>query len=288
MMARRTAGQADAARGVALVAVLWIVAALSVLVIGVVQTQRDELRMASAARARLQAGAAGQAAIHLVVQGLLAAPNPPDRLVRLPVRYDDRDMVVEVLPLSGLVDINLAPAPLLARLFEVAGGRDAGQAGQLASAVIEARQARAAGPLMRFMAPEELLSVPGVDYDLYARLALLVTADSRGGGRINPLAAPQDVLQLLARGDRAIADRIAKDRDTGLAAIDTTRLETAFIDAATSSRFRFSAQVALPDGSVAVIARDIDISAASDNDTPWRLLRAHAPVLRPPQHNPPS
>jgi general secretion pathway protein K len=271
-------------RGVALVAVLWVVAALSILVTGLVQTQREEIRTASSSRLRLQADALGQGAINLAVQMLLAdsgGPQQRERLTRTSIAYAGVAMQVEIEPLTGLVDLNLAPAPLLAALFTFGGAVDAAVAERLAAAVVAAREARPAGPPPRFQAPEELLGVAGVDYDLYARLAHLLTTDSRGSGRINPLAAPPGVLLILAGGDQAVASRVAADRDANVPGMDTTRLQTALTDKSVTTRFRFSALVPFPDGSQVTVARDIDISPAADGTAPWRTMRVHAPVMRP-------
>lgn len=268
-------------RGVALVAVLWVVAALSILVTGLVQTQREEIRAASSAHIRQQADAIGQGAIELVVQGMVMQPAAHARLARTRVSYDGVDMVVEAQPLAGLVDLNLAPAPLLAALFTVNGGVDKGTADRLAASLVAMREVRPAAPAPRFQAPEELLGVEGVDYDLYARLAHLVTTDSRGTGRINPLAAPLEVLLLLARGDQALASRIAADRDADAPGMDTTRLEAAFTDTSVSSRFRFRAFVPFPDGAQVTVVRDIDISPVTEGTVPWRTMRAHPPVMSP-------
>ena len=266
-------------RGVALVAVLWVVAALSILVTGLVQTQREEIRSAVSARTRLQADAVGQGAIHMAVQTLIQQGQRRERLSRIKVPYDGVEMVVEVQPFSGLVDLNLAPAPLLAALFSVQGLLDEGAATRLAASVVALRDARPAGPPPRFRAPEELLAVEGVDYDLYARLAHFVTTDSRGSGRINPLAAPPGVLLLLADGDQSLASRVAAERDAEVVGMDTTRLKAAFIDQSVSSRLRFRAFVPAPDGSEVIVVRDIDISFASEGTAPWRTMRVHAPVM---------
>lgn len=266
-------------RGVALVAVLWVVAALSILVTGLVQTQREEVRNASSARTRLQADALGQGAIHLAVQALIARNQQQDRLARLQIAYDGVQVQVEVLPFSGLVDVNLAPAPLLAALLAVNGAVEPAAATRLAASIVALRDLRPSEPPPRFKAPEELLNVGGIDYDLYARLAHLVTTDSRGSGRINPLAAPQEVLILLAGGDQSLASRVAADRDANVPGVDTTRLQAAFIDNSVSGRLRFRALVPFPDGSQVVVVRDIDISSVAEGTAPWRTLRTHAPVI---------
>ncbi|MCY7319245.1 MAG: general secretion pathway protein GspK, partial [Ramlibacter sp.] len=132
-------------RGVALIAVLWVVAALSILVTGLVQTQREEIRSAVSARIRLQADAVGQGAIHVAVQTLNQQSQRRERLARIKVPYDGVEVIVEVQPFSGLVDVNLAPPPLLAALFSVNGGLDVGAATRLAASVVALRDARPAG-----------------------------------------------------------------------------------------------------------------------------------------------
>lgn len=260
-----------AARGVALIAVLWIVAALAVLVTGLVQAQRSELRLAGVARASLVGEAAGQAAIHLVLQRMAGGGPRVDRLTRTDVDYDGRAIAVEVMPMTGLVDLNQAAAPLLAALLQRVGGLDEPQARALADTLV-ARRTEGADALLD--APEALLSLPGVGYDLFARLAPFVTTGSRGGGRINALAAPYDMLLFLAGGNAAVAQRIADDRDAGVAAIDTTRLEGAFIDATVSSRYRITARVPLPDGAHVLAVRDVDLAAGAGQGAPWQTLRA--------------
>jgi general secretion pathway protein K len=277
-------GHQRSTRGVTLVIVLWIVAALTILVAGLVQTQRSELRLAGAARLQLLAGAAGQGAIQLAVQNLLGSAKPPDRLTRQQVAYGGRDIVVEVMPLSGLVDLNTAPEALLAALFQQAGGQDEGAARALAAAAVERRQRPpAAGQPARFEMPEELLSLPGVDHDLFARLSPLVTTDSAGSGKVNAMAAPFEVLLVLARGNAELARRIADERDAGSAAIDTTRLEGAFIDATVSTRYRFTALVLEPDGSRLAVLREIDTRFAPPGGPPWRTLRAGSRRIPAPQ-----
>ena len=261
-------------RGVTLVIVLWMVAALTILVAGLVQSQRSELRLAGAARAQLLAGAAGQAAIQIAVQQLVGSAPPPDRLRRLAFSHGGRDVEVAVMPLSGLIDLNTAPQSLLTDLFRHAGGLAEGDARALAAALFERRQRPPEGgrpPRLELI--EELLALPGVDHDLFARIAPLVTTDSAGNGKVNAMAAPVEVLLVLARGNADLARGIASERDAGSPAIDTTRLEVAHIDATVSSRYRFTARMPEPDGSQVAVVRDIDTRAAVPGGPPWRTLR---------------
>lgn len=263
-------------RGVTLVVVLWTVAALTILVSGLVRAQRSELRLAGVARSQLQAVAAGQAAIAQVAQRLAPAPGAESRLTRWRERVGGQDIDVQVMPLTGLVDLNLAPEPLLAALLSGPGGVDSSAAQALAGAIQAERLAGTPrGQRRRFELVEELLAVPGVDPDLFARIAPFLTTDSAGTGRVNALAAPLPVLTVLARGDAEPARRIAADRDAGAAAIDTTRLEAAFVDATVSHRYRFTAFVPEPGGlSGHAVVRELDLRARRDGSAPWHVLRA--------------
>ena len=111
-------------QGIALIAVLWIVAALSIVVTGVVHSVRSEVRLVSSARQVVESVALGEAAINLVLQEMVARSERPAKLMLLPVNYQGHSMVVEAMPLTGLRDINKASVPLLARLYAVAGGLD--------------------------------------------------------------------------------------------------------------------------------------------------------------------
>ena len=261
--------------GVALVAVLWIVAALCILVTGMVQAPRDEIRLVSSARQTVQGSALGTAAIQLVLQQVAARSEPVTRLNRIKVSYAGITIPVEVMPLNGLIDLNRAPEPLLVALFTVGGQMAPDPAAALAKVLVAARTP---GPLTRggprFEAIEDLLQLAGVDFGLYARLSPLVTTDALGGGRINPMAAPEAVLLVLSGGDAAKAARIATSRDGGGPGVDTTDLPPLYIDTVATTRFRLVAQVPLPDGRRLLSSRSVETGRASPDGVPWRIFQA--------------
>ena len=262
-------------KGMALIAVLWIVAALSILVAGMSQAVRVEARLVSSARQIVVASALGDAAIHLVLQAMVASAEPLTRLATVQTRYQGLEIAVQILPLNGLIDINSAPEPLLARLFVLAGGAAPADAAVLAHAAVELRAARGAqGRAQGFEAQEDLMRVPGLDYDLYANIAPLVTADQAGSGRVNPMAAPEGVLAVLADGNVALAASIAAERSAGGSAIDTTTLTGDYIDSAATRRFQLQARVPLPDGGWVLVSRSVDLRAAAQGGLPWRTFRA--------------
>ena len=261
-------------RGIALIAVLWIVAGLSIAVTGIVHTLRSETRAIAAERRMTEMQAAGEAAIMLVLQDMTAtrAVSPPP-WKRTEVPFGGHAIVVEASALNGLIDLNRASPELLQALFTVAGGLGAQSSRELAQATVQARERPdPAGRAEGFEAVEDLMRVPGLGYDLYARLRPLVTADVRGAGRVNPQAAPREVLAVLAQGNISrVAAMVSARADSGTP-VDTTALSGEFIDTSIGSRYRFQALVSLPDGVEGVVVRDVDLMADQRAGLPWRVF----------------
>ncbi|MDH4416560.1 general secretion pathway protein GspK [Acidovorax sp. HMWF029] len=263
-------------RGMALIAVLWVVAALTILVTGFSRVARDEVGIVASARQGVFAQAMGDAAIALALREVSGVAVPISRVQQVEVAYGGVKVPVFIMPLNGLIDLNAAPPGLLVRLYVVAGGLPEGAAEALAQATVEARTR--AGPMNqpeRFEANEDLLRVPGVDYDLYARLSPLLTVYARaGGGRVNPMAAPLEVLTVLANGNAAIAGRIVRERDQGAQWVDTTSLEASYIGVSPFRRYRVTALVPLADGTRMRVSRTVDLGFSSRDGLPWRTLHA--------------
>ncbi|AYM97758.1 general secretion pathway protein GspK [Acidovorax sp. 1608163] len=276
---RAVGGRVIHRRGVVLVAVLWIVMALSIIVTGLSRSVRDEARMLSLARQGAQASALGDAAIQLVLQQMGAEPKPVDRMTTVQVQYMGQEIGVQVMPLNGLVDINSAQIPLLVRLLTVAGGLAEGAATPVAQAIVDYREQRSAqGVPRRFEAVEDLMRVPGVNYDLYARLSGLVTADIRSSGMVNPLAAPPAVLQVLAGGNAELVSQIDARRQSGQPGIDMTGLDAAFVGSGTVRRYRLQARVSAADGGAYFVTRYVDINPRSRDGFPWTTFHMQREV----------
>lgn len=258
--------------GIALVAVLWMVAALSIVVTSMSSSVRQEVKAVSASRQSLVGEAMGQAAIQLVLQDLASKPDRTQALSYVDTVFRDTPMRVRVLPLTGLIDINNAPPALLASLFRYAGA-DAKSAEALAAATIDWRSAKdGRGRPVAFEAPEDLLRVRGIDYTLYARLSAVVTADLQGSGRVSLSAAPGEVLTVLASGNAAPPAGRATEGDTARAGIDTTTLNSEFTDSnAQTQRFQLQARVPLSGGSWLLVSRTVDFSGGT-NGLQWRTI----------------
>lgn len=260
--------------GIALIAVLWIVAALSIIVTGVVHSVRSEVRLVNHTRQAVEGIALGEAAIALVLQDISVRAERPTQLRKIEVVYRGHAMQVEIMPLTGLIDINTAPEPLLTTLYSVAGTKDAAVATALAQATVQVRSERdTRGREKGFEAVQDLLRVPGVDFDLYARLSALITAEAQGaGGRVNPQAASKEVLAVLAQGNLALAGDLAMKRASGATDMDTTGLNAPFIGNLASSRYQLQARVALTDGIQVVVSRSVDIRPDFRSGLPWRIF----------------
>lgn len=261
-------------RGMALIAVLWIVAALSIMATSALRAVRVESRVIAQARQELEAQALGDGAIQMALQSIVAGQYPLDRMTLADISFHGVPMQVQIMPLNGLVDINMAGLPLLERLFVVAGGLPADVAQLTAKGVVQTREQRdARGAAQRFLAEEDLLRVPGVDYDLYAKVEDLLTADLRGSGRVNPLAAPLGVLAVLAGGNTAVAAQISTARDAGQVGVDTSALDGSLLDASASRRIRVQARVPLMDGGYVRVSRSVDFDARPPSGEPWQTFR---------------
>lgn len=258
----------------ALIAVLWMVAALSVMVTGLTRSIRSEARMMSLSRQSVEAQALGDGAIQIALQSIVASNQRITQWAQTEIIYRGVSIEVQAIPLNGLIDINSASLPLLAGLFSVAGGLSPDAAQAASQAVVQARETPdAKGARQRFEAEEDLLRVPGIDYDLYARLAPLLTADVRGSGRVNPLAAPVEVLTVLTGGNHGAALAIAAKRQSGQPGVDTSAVAPAFVELGAVRQLRIQARVPMPDGSVVRVARNVEPGANPLDGAPWQTFR---------------
>lgn len=271
-------------RGMALVAVLWIVAAISVLALGASSMLRQQISLAGAYRAQLQAQAAGEAAIALVLQQLMVAPSPPEGVLTVPVAYAENVIEVELAPLDGWVAINSADEETFTALLAVAADLPPVVARQLAQELLEWRDMRPdlgltdapgrSGRPREFEAVEDLLLVPGMSYDIYERIAPLVTADIRNRG-LNLAAAPPEVLRVAAGGDQQVVEYYLAQRGRDGAAAATIGFSSALAGRGMNRNFyRLRAFVPLADGKMSQIMQDIALGPAYSRAAPWHVLRS--------------
>jgi general secretion pathway protein K len=202
-------------RGIALLVVIWVLALLAVLIIGFSGDARTELLVARNHYESANARGIADAGVSLAIFGILdPAPEaqwPADGRLR-EVSYADGTIRIRIQDEGGKIDLNAAAPELLAGLLSSAGGLSPGDAGGLAQAIDQYRQAQqqADAPTARrgtlrtmvrrqanaFRVIEDLRLVAGVTREIYDRIAPFVTVYS-GVGDIDPLTAPPEVLRSL-------------------------------------------------------------------------------------------
>lgn len=262
-----------AAKGLALIAVLWIVAALSIAATGLMASASQEIRIAARQQNTVVAMASADAAIRLVLQELLARKQPMTRPEQAQVEFGGRLIRVRVSGLNGFININRAPEPLLAAMFSHAGGLPPGAAAQLAATTVQWRSRPAPdGRPVGFDAPEDLLRVPGVSYDLYASIAPLISASLSGSGLVDPRAASVPVLAVLSQGNIALARQLHAVRENSSGDMDTTQLTAAFLENSVGRGLSIQAEVPLADRLLLRRAWDVALTASGRTGLPWSVV----------------
>jgi len=214
-------------RGVALVLVLWVIALLTVMALGLTATQRTESTLTANAMDGARFRAAADAAIAYAAVNLLAPVGPdldatqvnPDTASeswvpdRSPHRWTFAEvpLVISVENESSRIDLNAAAPQLLADLM-VTVGAPYEDAQTLAARIVDWRDQddlkelngaedpdyKAAGLSYGakdapFTSVEEMGEVLGMTADLYRRLAPYLTVDT-GAGNVNQQFASATVL----------------------------------------------------------------------------------------------
>ena len=200
--------------GMALAIVLWFLAGMSLLVSGITYLARVDTQMAQLHLARATAVSAGDGAILLMLAGV-AGGDPAQTPVNGPVASDfmvgTQSVSVVMVPAAGLVDLNTASAPVLARLFSAAARLPEAEAKSLAENVVLWRDTSdpfsADGAGGRFYAPEDILRVPGVTRALWdgIRDSVVVAEGGPAGASSGIAVAPDSVMATLETADAMTA-----------------------------------------------------------------------------------
>ena len=196
-------------RGSALLAVLWLSAALAAIAFSLANTVRGETERTSSSVDGLRTYYLATAAVQRALIYMQWAPLFPERRFYLPDQpvmrfsFPDGDAAVEVIPETAKLNINTSPAEDLFRLL-VALGTDPGQAREIVLAIVDWRTpGPAEGTLMdgyylaqipsfrarhaSLQEVEELLFVRGITPDLFY-------------GTYDPAPAGQEGPRLIPRG----------------------------------------------------------------------------------------
>ena len=266
--------------GVALLAVLWLVAALSIMLLGITHAIRAEVIIASDVRSREVNIGLADAAIRMTLQELIASKKLMVRSVqRSVVSVFGHDIGIEIVPMNGYIDLNNASLDLLSDTFEYGAGVTKADAQKFAASAIEYRgRVNGIGESMKFHAVEEMLQLPGINYSVYTRLKHSVTTDITGGGRVNPLASTSQTLGILARGNVDYANQVAEASIASPESVDTSKLTAAHIEMTPTGYLSVRAKVR--NSSTSHLVRDwhVDVSSSA-HGLPWRTIRAESIVI---------
>ena len=201
--------------GFALILVLWITALLAVIAASLVSSGRTETRLARDLVENAKAEALADGAVYRAALGLLAVD--PDQAWRADgrpqlVAFGDGEVKVTIADEDGKVDLNAAPAELLAGLLHQLGLEEDAAAAlrPIASSTSATRTTSRGQKAPRtqdyfaagrdlgaqdrpFAVESELLQVLGISRELYQRMQPYITVFS-GAEAVDPLRAPRLVL----------------------------------------------------------------------------------------------
>lgn len=276
--------------GLALVAVLWMIAALTLLVASLVAVSRAGTQSAQNHTAVVRATAVGDAAIQLALVEAQHQQRSGERRLVGEYVFDGARVQVELLPASAYINLNRASPALLQALLVVAGGLDAASAEILAGRIVDWRDVDdaafmpgdseldpylAGGLAVRprngaFLSNEDLLQVAGIGLDLFARIEPLITVWGGHSG-VDPRFAPEGVLSVLVGGDPGRVAALVGQRERDGATFDTSALDPAYLGTGGSSVLHARATVRMPDGARLVRGRWLEIQARPEG-TPWQSV----------------
>jgi general secretion pathway protein K len=215
----------DPERGSIALLALWGVALIFILIAPVAFATRSELQIAHNALAESRARLAAEAGTELGLQRLLRRHGDTTSSSKAafdgtPEMWQQGSTRVEIAIAdeAGKIDLNLAPLEMIAGLFQAAGAPDQA-AGLIACVVFDRRGDTGAGCSQadsppagqRFVAPEELAQLPGIDDALYNRVAGAVTV-ATGASAIDPMVAPRIVLMAIPGATDSLVDSFIESR----------------------------------------------------------------------------
>ncbi len=270
--------------GLALVAVLWITAALAILVMSLSETTRTDTRVVQVYKERVIARSVADGAVQVGGRWLMLNGAEAQRPATVTAAIGEHDVEIDITPVTGLIDLNHAKPALLEQVFVVAAGLPAPQAGRLAERIVvwrgqdEMTEDVGWPPVARpprrgpFYTVEDLRQVPGVTPAIYDRVSRLLVAHwSVYRSVVSPVAARRDVLLVLSGGDPAGVDRLIAGRAEEAGEPDTSMLNGEFIGRQGASAFRLDVRLAFPSGREYRRTAWVNLSPRSRGVTPWHV-----------------
>ena len=282
----------DSQRGVALAVVIWFLAAMSILVAGIVHQARMDTRLTQLQVSQARAVAVADGAIQLALADMMRMEREGESVSRGTrtgvYTLADARVTVGFTPVTGLVDLNMASEELLVALFAHGAGTGEKVAEELALNMIEWRSPAAAGGRNilarepgfpearhgRFQAVEDLMLVPGIGRDIFESIRDSVYVAQQGQAGVDWASAPASVLAILYGGDpdRAREQIIERSGDSG-PAVPPADLDLSYQQQQASSLYRVDALVQF-DGESFLRRRWVDRRRQGGDGLPWSFFRS--------------
>lgn len=268
--------------GVALAIVVWFLAAMALLVSGIVFQAKVDTRLAQTHLAKAKAAAAGDGAVNLMLAAVRTSRESNFRGRGVPsMNFEIGALAVnvELVPVSGLIDLSGASKALLAQLFFTLGRVSVAEAELLADNVIKWRDEvpGGRGRTTRFSTIEDLMKVEGVSRTLFDRVRDSVAAGKSRRTGVDWASAPLSVLRVLSGGDDAVALSVAESRsgDSNANKRIPSGLNVQFQSVSSSTSYRMDARVLVGDKNW-LRRRWVAIGTKRGSLLPWQYIRTEA------------
>jgi general secretion pathway protein K len=263
--------------GVALAIVVWFIAAMSLLVAGIVAQAKVDTRMAQSHVARAQAVAMGDGAIQLMLATIQLKQIKGYRgrgVPQLDFEVGEQKVSVSLVPIAGLIDLNGASEELLAELFAGSGAESEEDAQILARNVIEWRSQIAAKTRqkVKFGSLEDLLLVEGVGRTLFESIRDSVVVGAAPSKGVDWMSAPESVLRVLNGGKEGVVTSVLSAREGNYFATNAIPrgLAARFQVAGRGNDFRVDALVTVGDKQW-LRRRWVSADVQGEGLLPWRF-----------------
>jgi len=289
--AGKSGPSAFAPAGFVLVMVLWLIALLTIIALGLAYNSRQAVQGASGITGAVQARYLAEGGVQLALMNLLAR-EPQDRLLgdgeTLDINLPGGAVALTVTDEAGKFDLNTASAEMMSRLF-VSFDLAPADADALADALVDYRDEddlkglngaedpdyEAAGLPWEakdsaFTDIEELQRVFGMPPWLYRAVLPYVTIYSQARG-VNPEVAPLQVLFALSDDSPASLENYIRDRrDNHLARLPMPAppgMDSAFVTRVRGITLSIDATGTSPSGRQAAIATTVRIRRGRNRET---------------------
>jgi len=251
--------------GVAMAIVLWFLAAMSLLVSGIVSEARGDVKLAQLHSSRAKAEAAGDGAISLTMASFTGGQQEQlegEHILRARHIVGGQLVEVVVFPAAGLIDLNYASPAMLQALFEVNAGIDASYAEQLTDNLIQSRRTT-------LKSLEDFLRIEGATRAILDAIKDSVRVSSTKRGGLDLKASPDSVLRVVEQQN---PERVAAAREAGQGPSDSRNTGKRGI---AKGDFRVDARVTVGD-KVWLRRRWVSTERIGDSALPWKISRSEA------------